>query len=267
MRCPRVVLANDRRGTALSSGPWNGTDIRGVARGSAVSLTSPPFYASSPGVPPPPRPAPSRMRAPLLLAVFIGLLVGLVVVAGVAIWVRRPGPETPSCPPDKLCGNPPTGSGALVTSTTWRSSLGVQVEYNDSRWSLDASSDTELRLRLGSAGSIWIQVSKGSSPQEMFDGRLDDLRSVSSDLDPDTKPEREILGPSVGYRDGPGGAYAGTVDTAQGPGDPIAVAVMASDEGDVTVVVSVVAAQEIRGAVFFEADSLLNTLRWPSEAR
>lgn len=231
-----------------------------------MGVIAPPTQPAGGILPPPPGPGPARTRGGAVIAVVAGILLGVIVVVVVALALREPDPETSPCVPGEPCGSPPAGSGALVRGTVWSGASGVQVEYNDDLWSVATSSSTELQLRVGDAAWLWLQVHANSTPQEAHDLRFRDLQGLVPDLAADTADEHTILGPSVGYRDGPGGAYSGTVDTAQGPGGRVAVAVMAAGEGDVTVVVSVLADSGLRDDVFSLADSLLNTFRWPSEA-
>jgi hypothetical protein len=75
----------------------------------------------------------------------------------------------------------------------------------------------------------------------------------------------------VGYRDGVGGAYCGTVTTPQGEGDRLDVIVMAATDGHVTAVQSIVTedCHKVDGPATSEdlklAESVLNTVRWPGE--
>jgi hypothetical protein len=203
---------------------------------------------------------------------FVGALVGVLILTLLIVWLRTPTSD-PACPdPGAPCANPPVGSGALVIGTLWTTSSGVQVEYDDTFWEVDVTTDDELRLSDGNGGEVWIQIDRSITAQAAADRRIEDLRRSISDITSDDAPEHEILGPSIGYRDGEGDAYGGTIDTAQGPGAPVRVAVMSAEEDDVTVTVSVVGMEVSSDGqrvvpVFYWADSLLNTLRWPSESR
>ncbi len=232
-----------------------------------MSVSAPPMHPASPILPPPPGAAPTRLHPRMFLAIFVGVFVGIIVLVVLTVALQSPDPGPPPCPPDLACGNPPTaGPSPLVSGTLWRGS-GVQVEYDDGLWTPAVSSSTELRLQIGDSVSLWIQVRTDVSPRDALSVRLEDLRATISDLTRDTAPEHQILGPNVGYLDGVGAAYGGSIDSAQGAVDHVAVAALASSDGDLTVVVSAVAVDDVREAAFAVVDSILNTLRWPAESQ
>ena len=74
-----------------------------------------------------------------------------------------------------------------------------------------------------------------------------------------------MLGPGVGYRRGVGRVLIGVTDTPQGPSTPVVGVVMAAGDGTANVVVSVVTDRAVRKQAFEVVDSLMNTLRFPSE--
>lgn len=211
-------------------------------------------------------------RRPLILlaAASTVLLGGLAAVAGA---VFSAGPK-PICPTTGSCGKPPQLAKPLVTQRVWRStSIGYRLEYDPKRWVLFAEDGDglSLRSRLGDlALSLTAVPAAESRPRQLLDRELDVLGGGVLGLAPDDDPAHRLLGPNVGFHDGPGGAYAGALDSPQGIGAPVGALVMSAGDRRVTVVASTVTTEMSdpeRRQLLQEADSVLNTIRFPSEAR
>jgi hypothetical protein len=204
-----------------------------------------------------------------MLGIFIGALVGVLALTLLSTVLRQPVPPAPSCPEVVNCGNPPLGPG-LVTGTLWRSAdLGFTIEFSPGLWEVADEDGRNLKLVFRDSrflAYIWVQGVNASeaTPQELLERRVDDLGRGILGL-ADVEPKDRLLGPNVGYVDGPGGAFAGTADTPQGPGSPVAVAVMAATDGRVSAVVSIVTDTPARTFAFGKADSVFNTFLFPSE--
>lgn len=205
--------------------------------------------------------------AALLLAVAIGALV---------VWLLRPGPVEPQCPDaGEACAAPPVrpeGAPALRLGTTWVSEdLGFAFDYDPEWWELEDEGDRSAALVIATTAGDVVFLIEGASaadnaPEAMLAEQVDDLEDRILGLTAEEDADRQLLGePIVGYRDGVGGLYRGTLDTPQGPSTDVSVAVLAATDGEVSLVVTVVTPDEIREPAFQLADSLLNTLRWPAE--
>ncbi len=196
------------------------------------------------------------------------------------------GPTT-SGSPEPTTGPPPSPSPEPTASPTpteppsvpelragqvYRSELGFEVEFNPGLWQVARQSSRELDLVIRLSGfDVFLTIqgvpAREATPKQLLDRRLGELDDDILGLAKDTDPDLEILGPSVGYRSGVGGLFAGNVDTPQGPGDPLTVVVMAATDHRATVVMSLVASERSApiAAVFAEGDRVMNTFRFPSE--
>lgn len=228
--------------------------------------------------PPPPPPAATRRSRAAVLAVFAGALVGSVVLA-VVLTLLSSGDTVveATCVYPDPCG-PPTQAAELVSLTSWESSLGYSFRYDGEMWTIAEQDDAGATLRFFDQEDATLHVRgvTGTTPQAELDAYLTDLRTRVPDLAEDGRAFRLVLGPAVGFRDGIGASYSGHVQSAQGPGPIVTMSVMAADVGGVTVLVSMEMTGESwiqvedgawpgEGA-FQAADSVINTVRWASEA-
>ncbi len=209
----------------------------------------------------------------LVLALYGGALALTIAVASVAIVAVRPGPPKPTCRRGFQCPHAFAAARPLVTGRVWRSrELGYRFEYRPARWStrgltarnaiLDSRTGLDLEVRfIGAPASV-------RSPLQMIADLKHDIAANSDvlGLHSDSSLRHTLLGPSVGYVDGIGGAYAGTLDTPQGPGGRVFVDLLAATDGRITIGVEAITAEDetYRPEALYLADSLLNTLRWPS---
>ncbi len=214
-----------------------------------------------------------------LLIVFGGVLAALVGFGVLGIVVARPGPVQPPCRPDKPCGTPPNRAPRLVVGTIWHSTLGFEMEYytrilkvlkNDDRnlsVSLEIPSRPELDL------SLWVTVAPAAeaTPLQLAQDRISFFRGKTLGFQADANSKHELLSPLVGDVHGIGGSYAGTIDSPQGPGQPLEVLIAAATEGGRSAVVSVATSMSEQESgdspypIFSLADTLMNTFRWPGE--
>ena len=209
--------------------------------------------------------------------VWFGLvLLAAVVVGGLIVWLLQPGPVQPECPdPSEACGVPPVrpeGAPALRVGTTWESEdLDFSFDYDPDWWEVQEEGNRSALLVIPtSEGDVAFLIEGASaadeSPEAMLAAMVEQLEDRVLGLEAEDDTDRQLLGePIVGYRDGVGGLYRGTLDTPQGPSVDVAIAVLAASDGEATIVVTVVSPEDIREGAFQLADSLLNTLRWPAE--
>jgi hypothetical protein len=223
-------------------------------------------------IPPPPRQA--RIAGSSLIAIAVGVIVGVAVVATVVVLVRDPGEPGPTCLYPEPCG-PPGGPPGLVSLSSWESPGGFSFRYDASSWEIQAApSGSGALMKLFGRGDAVLrsQGSSGTAPTEALDAHIDALRQFAPDLTEDARNFRRVLGPAVGYRDGVGASYAGTTDSPQGPGETVLVSAMAATRGGVTVVVSVTLLGDswqeqtesgwLGEDAFNLADSVINTVEW-----
>ena len=212
----------------------------------------------------------------------------MLVIGAALAWVLQPGPVEAACPvPSEACGAPPVrpepdvgqppdvdrdAAPALRLGETWESEdLGFSLDYDPEWWQVAGEGDRSLGLVIPAReGEVTFIIEGASaaeqSPESMLAAQVDALEELVLGLTPEDDTDRLLLGqPIVGYRDGVGGLYGGTLDSPQGPSMDVAVAVLAASDGEISLVVTVVSPEEIREPAFLMADSLLNTLRWPSE--
>ncbi len=219
-------------------------------------------------------PAPARAAKPGLSVGKVLLLVGggmalAIALAVVVVAVVAPSKPPAPCPPGEPCA-PPTAR-PLTNQALYVSDLGYRLEYDDDAFSVAGRNPRNLRLEAeGDAGtvSVWVQGRNGSDTRALVDERLDALRGDVVGLQADSDPVNANLVPTVGFRRGTGGAYAGTADTPQGPGSPVVVDVQAATDGKVSVVASVVtSASDDKGrqGLLTLAEDVLNTVRWKGD--
>lgn len=227
---------------------------------------------SAPETPPAHRPAHVDVvkgkQGPRRLLLFFGGALALLLGAALLVIVLvSPGEPEPPCPEDvEVCGVPPTGP-PLVKGKIWKSASGVQMEYYPNVWKVVEETADSIRLSQNNADvTLWVKAvpAAEANPGELLDERLDSLGDDFLGLKEDPDPSRKLLNPSVGYVDGIGAAYGGTTDTPQGPGSPVLALVMAATDERASVVVSAVSTAIDERHAFGNADTLLNTLRWPS---
>ena len=59
-----------------------------------------------------------------------------------------------------------------------------------------------------------------------------------------------------------GGAFAGTINSPQGPTVNVSIAILTAGDDRMTVLVSLVTTSQLRAPAFSVVDSILNTFRW-----
>ncbi len=227
-----------------------------------------------------------KVKPHKFIALFAAALTIFFVIALVVILIVKPGPTPPPCSPkdDKPCGRPPTLPAAakatpLVNGKIWRSSaLGFQFEYNPQRWKVADQGSTGVVMNWSIPSrpdldlTLIVQGAKLSEtpPAQLLQKQINSLKGDVLGLRTDPSPKHALLGPNVGYVDqqATGGAYAGTLDTPQGPGARIALLSMAATDGKISLVATAATTspESIKLALMNEADSVLNTLQWPSGA-
>jgi hypothetical protein len=245
-----------------------------------VSVAYPPAPAA-PGVPRPRGHAGSRLRAPILLAVFAGVLAAVLIVALIAVKSAAPAAPKPQCPGGP-CGNPPTrppeppapaGAPALVHGQIFKSSgLGYQFEFNQFgdrfRWKIEQQDAQDVTMTLnGGAAILSIRGVPASqaSPEQLFNEQVAKVKDRIPDLQVNDDPRDAIVAPSVGFHRGIGDLFGGTFQTPQGAGIPVVGVITAATDGQATLAMTVLVPDSNRQVVFTLVDGIMNTFRFPSE--
>jgi hypothetical protein len=227
-----------------------------------------------------------RRRLVILAAVFLAL----VAVGAVAIAASKNGEPGPPCPDDEFCPGPPSHSPELVSRDLWRSSeLGFQFEFDKRRWSTEDETPRSVKFHFKSRPGEWkisdlyvvigAVPAKDASPSKLLDDQLSSFRGNGLSVDADAAALHQIRGANIADRQGTAGTYVGTTDTPQGPGKPLVIEVMTASDGKITAFVELSVSksafeqageddeEDLRRQVLNDVDSILNTFRWPSEAR
>jgi hypothetical protein len=218
----------------------------------------------------------SRLRSPVVIGVFVGVLALLVLAALLAVKLKAPPKAKALCQFGQPC--PPPVGQRILRGTLWKSSLGFTVEHSRI-WNVEKQAGDELVLSVSSrAGDTWALDIRGKRTTD-YKGLLDDeLGSLKSkfSLAKNDNPGRSLLGANVGYQQGKGGTYCGNDTTSQGGVTDIDAIVEAASKDGISIVVSFVGPDCTKTAIKGEsplnapelqvADGVLNTIRWPSES-
>jgi subtilisin family serine protease len=241
-----------------------------------------------------PRPA-QRARIPdrAIAAIFGVAFVGSLVLAGALVtWLSRD-LGRPDCPdPGLPCPSRGLPAGGLLRDalprarpapgahdghpfadrTTHRdATTGFELEYDPVIWEV-AEQDDGFLLLVANGGAAAIVIDAVASgelgPDDLAERRRGIWRERFLAVARDDEPSRRLLGtPILGHRAGVGELLGGSLDAPTGPRVPVSIALLAASDEAVTVSASVLADAQVRDAAFTAADSVLNSLTWPSEAR
>jgi ribosomal protein L32 len=213
-----------------------------------------------------------RRGPPLRL---IAAVVAIAAVAGVAVAIVeivRSGPRKPPCKLGQQCGRPPILGHVRVVFqgyTPWQSTaLGYALRFDSARWRIGSQSPTDMSLQADdgvSTISFHGAPTAQASPRRLIDESVASLQGQTLGLVPDSDRSDTLLGSGVGLRPGAGNVYQATTSTPQGPGTPIAIAIMAATDGRVTIAVTVTAPAnnpDQKQRIFGRADDIVNSVQW-----
>jgi hypothetical protein len=127
-----------------------------------------------------------------------------------------------------------------------------------------------VSLHGDSSQVVSIVGRRNTTVGELFRDRLAELERDIPDLVELEDPVRTILGPSIGYEDGVGAVFCGTISTSQGWNARVDVVLLAARVGRLAAAFSLVTdscGTSPTDAVFMEADTLLNTFAWSARER
>jgi hypothetical protein len=207
-----------------------------------------------------------------LLATFGTALAVLVGAAAVAMAAVAPPGYHPPCAATTGCANPPQVTGltspfARETQSTWVSAARTQLTYPTRSWHVLRRSRDQLELLYRNELELEIQTGLSGTPQQELTDEISSLQARYPDLEPD--PSHTLVSAAVGTVSGVGGLYAGH-DVLDGR--PVEVLVEVASQNGLTVAVSAWTSEQAQTsrdglatpfAVLVNADSVLETFRWP----
>jgi hypothetical protein len=296
------ALPRDRHPMAIASGPAVGDlraphvpapeppDITGAPTGVATALAADAAIAS---VGAPRRHGWLDQRA--ILALFAVGILAVVLIAAVIAFTQGEKRDLPPCPdPDIPCAGLALAAAAPVVAdpdqpqgrhpvadreTHQDSATGFSVQYDPTLWTIAQQNDGFLVLTaIGGNVVLIFDVGRASdwSPDALLGAGRDQWSQRLLGFAEDTEPARQLLGdPILGYRDGVGGLFGGTIDTAQGPTLDMTVAIVAATDDQVTASATLLTPVslplqdgseiEIRDAALQLADDVVNSFTWPAD--
>lgn len=257
----------------------------GPTAGAAVSVASGRATDAVATTAPPARHAWLGSRA--LLTLFAVIMLGAVAIAAASAYATTQGRDKPDCPDKTLpCSGVavaawPLATDAAVADQAQASppfadrtkyhddTLGFGLEYDPTIWTVSQQDAGFLILSAGN-GAVALIIEGGPAgqfdPQKIFDARQGLLKDRLLAYTTDDEAARALLGnPILGYRQGVGGLFGGTLDTSQGPSTDFSVASVAATDGTITMVATVITPVEVREAGLSIADSVINSFTWPAD--
>lgn len=266
----------------------------------------------------PPPPLASKSSPTTIIALFVGGILAVALLAIVYVLFSQPKPPEPDCQPNQPCapqaslppvvGAPSPGASAAPTAVpptlapgatatpfvppptpisnspivlsgeVWQSStLNYSFEYDPDAWTLQSETDDSAvfnSVRFD-AQLVIRATSAGTSPAELIAQQLGAIDGVMVGRVKDTDDYDALLGPSIGYVDGEGDVWSGTLLSEDGtPVAPGGVTVLAATDGRLTVAVTVLVGSPdakvgsgthqhlVRG----QADEFLKTFDWDTRS-
>jgi hypothetical protein len=198
-----------------------------------------------------------------LLALSAAVLVGTVGLTAAGVAVAAPTSPVPPCSEETLCG--PETASPITAPESWSSALGFRFEYDAAQWRVVKESANVVTLEGSFDQILTIRARRDATPAELFTERLSALERRYPDLEEQEELARRILGPSIGYTDGLGAAYCGTLSLSQGWNARADVVVLAARSGRLGVAVTLVSdscGSSPTDELFVQSDALLNSFEW-----
>jgi hypothetical protein len=194
--------------------------------------------------------------------------------ASATIEPSAPATVTPSVAPTAIAADlpqprGPSNAGPLAVGQTWTSrTLGFQLEYDPDLWSVEEETDTGIVLSAGN-GAVLIAINgfpAATSPTQLVQSQIKALSDLVLGLTEETDPSRQLPGqPVVGHRQGTGVLLNGTLNSPQGPTDNADVVIIAAADPQVAIRFTVIAVDDVRDPAFSVADTVNNSIVWPTE--
>jgi Pro-kumamolisin, activation domain/Subtilase family len=168
------------------------------------------------------------------------------------------------------CG-PPVVSKPVADNQVWRSSrYGYSLEYPGA--ALSVAQQTSYGVELSGPVTLLFSATPGgpSAVPAAVAAQVSALKPNVFDLARATQAADQLLGPSVGFVSGQGGAYTGNSSSAQGVTKPLYIDVQAASHGGLTIVATAVTSKDLgatdRMAADQLADLVINSVEWPGAA-
>jgi hypothetical protein len=206
------------------------------------------------------------------LAAYTAVMAAVVGLAFLIAALAAPPPPKPACKLRIRCGAPPILPQVVFAFpgyTAWQSSgLGYSLRYKSSDWQVSSQDANDVALQAADGFSLLIVnavPTSNASPLVLGRRKVATLKDQLLGLVRDTDTRDQILGTAVGLRPGPGGVFRATISSPQGPQTPAAIAVMASGDGRVSIVVTVITPgdnPQHQLAVYERADDIINSVQW-----
>lgn len=211
---------------------------------------------------------PSRIREPVLLAIFSALIVVISLLVVVLVRLGAPDTAAGACPVGSAC-DPPSGAPTGL-SGSWVSELGFRVEYLPSVWSVTLEEPRHLRLAFEDGEWISIRGTRDRNAAKLFADELDRIRRTPGvrSVEAANATERKILGAGLGGRAGVGGIFCAHIG-AQVVNSYVELFVIAATDGRSSAVTTLYTNDCDKllrqSEVLSAADSILNTFAWDGE--
>jgi hypothetical protein len=227
------------------------------------------------------------------------IILGAVLLLAAAASFLADAPEPPpECAPGTECGGPPGEAGpstvpgpTFAVAPTAPSALppgtvgiragqvwappdrAFEFEFSD-WWAIEDTGGNRVDLAFrGPADALLIVASvpaAEASVEAYADRWADVVAGEAPDLRVDTSDKNTILGPGIGFIDGVGRTYAGTLTSPQSATSPIGVSLLTASDGRTTAAVVLivwnpdkrVGSTWLQHAVRGTAELVLKTFRW-----
>jgi pSer/pThr/pTyr-binding forkhead associated (FHA) protein len=230
----------------------------------------------------------TRLSSRRLVTAFAAVFAVATLAAAAVVLLAAP-PGSRACPQGFICHRPPTAP-PLQALTRFRGALGWRTEY-DPQAATPATEDVagnELILHESNAQDRSWGVSPGSqlitvllvafpasqaSPRAALNRVRSSLESKLVGAAAAPSSDQVFARPVLGFHPAQGGVIESNLQTAQGPGALVKVAVLAASSGGVTIVAAVVypvqrgQSQQRNPDQPFDlfGDQVLETVRFPSD--
>lgn len=202
---------------------------------------------------------------------YIGFIAFIVLMALIGL-LNLPAKQQPAChPATTACGMPPSLPAAMVAplGTLWRSpALGYTLRYDPGGWKIESQSATGIVFDdqlTNSLVRIQGAPASGASPGALLASEVSFQRSRVLGLAGDSNQADQVLGPELAAHPAVAATLRGTIDTPQGPGQPVEVIFLAGGDSSTSLIATLITG-ELQGMAHHDAlqhaDALLGTLRF-----
>ena len=196
---------------------------------------------------------------------------GFIVLMALIGLLNPPAKQHPAChPATTACGVPPSLPSAMIAPVgiQFRSpALGYTLRY-DAGWKIESQSATAIVFSdqlTNSLVRIVGAAASSASPGALLASEVSFQRPRVLGLAGASSPADQILGPELAAHPAVAATFRGTIDTPQGPGQPVEVFFLAGGNSSTSLVATLITG-ELQGMAHHDAlqhaDALLATLRF-----